>query len=80
MDEWSKQELKRTLNNYSGMTSAVRKRLRAIGIRIVDGKKHFKVYYKDKIIPCTLAKTPSDFRTGKNFVSDLLRMCTKGAI
>ena len=66
-------ELKRTMSSYHGMTSTIRKRLRAIGIRVVEGKKHFKVYYNGVPTPFTLAKTPSDFRAGKNFASDVIR-------
>ena len=70
------QELKTILQGYSGMNSAVRKKLHDLGID-ADAKvsKHIKVsYYGDPRYAATLASSGSDSRCGgKNLASDLIQ-------
>lgn len=63
-------ELKKILWPYRRMDTSVRRKLSAIGITVVDGRKHYKLYYNNDLHHCfSLPKTPSSSRTGANAVS-----------
>ncbi len=63
-------ELKKILWQYRRMNSSVRRKLSAIGITVVEGRKHYKLYFNNDDHHCfSLSKTPSGSRTGANSVS-----------
>ena len=63
-------ELKKILRDYRRMDASTRRKLKAIGIMVVETRKHYKLYYKDDFHHCfSLSKTPSGSRTGANSVS-----------
>ena len=69
-------KVKAVLKNYSGMTNKVRQVLEEMGFVLSGDGKHIKaVYYGDGRYILTLAKTPSDHRSGKNDASDGAKVC-----
>ncbi len=68
-------ELKDILKGYNKVTPVIRRRLKKLGFSIVDGRKHYKVYYgADESHPYVMAKTPSDCRAGLNVAMGLFSM------
>lgn len=66
-------ELERLLSAYEGMTKPVRQGLEKLGFVISDDGKHYKlVYHGDDRYWGSLSKTPSDVRSGKNNMRDLI--------
>ncbi|WFF73682.1 hypothetical protein [Proteiniclasticum sp. QWL-01] len=69
------EEVKQLLKNYEGMTPRVRQELVDMGFEILDDGKHFKLkYYGDGRYQTSFAKTPSDFRSGKNNAQTLIKI------
>ena len=67
-------ELKAMFKGYRVMTKSMRHRLKNLGFYISEDGKHYKIFYgNDMRHPYVLSKTASDYRTGRNFVSCLLR-------
>lgn len=70
------QELKTTVKSYSGMTSAIKKKLHDLGID-PDPKvsKHIKItYYGDQRYTAAMTSSGSDSRCGgKNLAADLIQ-------
>lgn len=67
-------ELERLLSAYAGMTKPVRQGLERLGFDIGDDGKHYKlVYHGDDRYWGPLPKTPSDVRSGKNNMRDLIK-------
>lgn len=63
-------ELKKILWQYRRMDISVRRKLSAIGITVVEGRKHYKLYFNNDKCHCfSLPKIPSGSRTGANSVS-----------
>ena len=61
------EEVKRLLKDYDGMSSKLRQALKDLGFEITEDGKHYKItYYGDGRYQTVYAKTPSDFRSGKN--------------
>lgn len=63
-------ELKKIFRQYRRMNAQIRRKLSVIGITVVEGRKHYKLYFNgDKRHCFSLPKTPSGARTGANAVS-----------
>lgn len=67
-----REEVKRLLTDYSGLTGKLKQELQQLGFIITEDGKHYKLtYFNDKRYIIHMAKTPSDGRAGKNIVSDI---------
>lgn len=67
-----REEVKRLLTGYSGLTGKLKQELQQLGFTITEDGKHYKLtYFNDKRYIIHMAKTPSDGRAGKNIVSDI---------
>lgn len=71
-----RQELTRTiksiLSQYQKMDERTRKSLERLGFEIISEDNHYKISFNgDHRYHIPIAKTPSDFRSGKNTASDL---------
>jgi len=67
-------ELKTLLNGYKNLTGRMRQAMIDMGFSITEDGAHYKVlYYGDTRYPMTMAKTPSDGRTGKNTVTQIIK-------
>lgn len=67
-----REEVKRLLTDYSGLTGKLKQELQQLGFTITEDGKHYKLtYFNDKRYIIHMAKTPSDGRAGKNIVSDI---------
>lgn len=67
------EELKRLLKDYHGMPGPLYQQLEDMGFQITSDGKHYKLtYYGDERYVFTLAKTPSDFRGGKNATQSII--------
>lgn len=70
-----KEKLKATLRNYTGLDARIQRELLEIGFSISDSGKHHKLTWSgDDRYTFTLAKTPSDHRTGLNSALDISRL------
>lgn len=70
-----KQELKRTLGNYTTWTPNLERRLKSLGFDIESKRKHAILYYKTdkRKLVFVISKTPSDKRAGLNNVGIICR-------
>lgn len=67
-----REEVKRLITDYSGLTGKLKQDLQQLGFTISDEGKHYKLtYFDDNRYTITMAKTPSDGRAGKNNVSEI---------
>lgn len=67
-----KSELKTVFYSFERLDAATKNKLVALGFELEDAGKHVKMYYGENRDHCaTIAKTPSDKRTGKNTFSDI---------
>lgn len=67
-------EVKRVLKGYKSLNATKKKALEDIGLFFKDEGKHYKaVYYNDNRYMVTIAKTPSDARSGNNVSSTIIR-------
>lgn len=66
-----KNELKKIFRGYRTMTKWVRKKLKHLGLVVVEGSKHYKLFTLCNHYVCTIAKTASDFRSGYNIVHNI---------
>lgn len=67
--------LKSLLRGYTHITSSICRKLKKLGFILVEGRKHYRVYFGDNMrCHCILAKTPSDFKAGINAVAGLMAM------
>lgn len=68
------EEIKRLMKNYDGMSARLRQELEDFGFEITEDGKHYKLTYcGDARYYTTLGKTPSDGRSGKNSVQQIIR-------
>lgn len=66
-------KVKKLLNDYNGLTPKLRQALENLQMTITEDGKHYKVTcYGDNRYQTVLAKTPSDFRGGKNNVAEII--------
>lgn len=69
------EKLKLALKDFSGMTNSLRRELEILGFDITEEGKHYKLfYYGDHRYFFTLAKTPSDWRAGKNNIPQMTKV------
>ena len=66
-----KNELKKIFRGYRTMTKWVRKKLKRLGLVVVEGRKHYKLFTLCNHYVCTIAKTAGDFRSGYNIVHNI---------
>lgn len=68
------EQLKSLLKGYKAMSGTVKRSLQDMGFVITDEGKHYKLtYYGDSRYKTSLAKTPSDNRSGLNTAADIIR-------
>ena len=68
----ARQEFKSLFRNYAGLNSNIKHYLLENDFQISEGKKHWKILYLPTNQLFVISKTPSDFRTGRNFASVVL--------
>lgn len=67
-------EIKRLMKGYTGLSGKLSQELERFGFRITGDGKHYKlVYYGDNRYQVTVAKTPSDVRSGMNDAQVIIR-------
>lgn len=67
-------EIKKILKGYKVLSGKMKQDLMNLGFTITDDGKHYKLYYyDDKRYQFTLAKTPSDNRSGNNIIAVICR-------
>lgn len=67
------EEIRRLLGSYNGLPAKLKQDLMSLGMVITDEGKHYKMsYYGDGRYTIVMSKTPSDGRTGKNIVSEVV--------
>lgn len=72
--EKRKEEVKRLLKNFNGLSPVEKKQLKKLGFEITEEGKHYKLkYYGDDRYEICFAKTPSDVRSGKNNASTIIK-------
>ncbi|MBD2232742.1 hypothetical protein [Phormidium tenue] len=70
-----KTEVQNLFRNYTRMNSRTRKSLESMGFEIVSEKNHYKiVFHGDNRYTISFAKTPSDWRTGRNIARDICNL------
>jgi len=73
LDERS-EKIKKILKGYKNVSGAMKNELQDLGFKISDDGKHYKLtYYGDGRYMTTLAKTPSDGRTGINTATTIIK-------
>lgn len=72
-DERSDQ-LKNLLRGYKNLSGSMKRTLQDMGFVITEDGKHYKLtYYGDRRYMATLAKTPSDKRSGMNIALEMIK-------
>ncbi len=75
MSKIQKQDLKRTFKSYKHVTREMVKLLQSYGLVVEGQGKHYKIYRLDRKGGfVTLAKSPSDHRTGMNISGYLIAL------
>ena len=68
------EKLKNLLKGYKPLSGSLKRELQNMGFEITDDGKHSKLtYYGDSRYMATLAKTPSDGRSGSNIAAEMIR-------
>ena len=68
-------DIKNLFKDYGGLSSTLRQELIDLGFTITEEGKHYKLtYYGDGRYKTTIAKTPSDYREGKNISSTITKL------
>ena len=65
------QILKTAFRGYRSMNRKLRGILNRLGFRIVEGRKHYKIFFLNGTQSVPLSKTSSDVHTGLNFVQEV---------
>lgn len=74
ISEKKRQKLKQILKGYKNVSAAMKQELVNLGFEITEEGKHYKLtYYGDERYLLTLAKTPSDHRSGDNIIGTISR-------
>ncbi len=68
-------KLKKMFKDYNGLTGKMRSELKNLGFSVSEEGKHYKLYLtgSEGGLSATIPKTPSDWRSGKNAASDIIR-------
>ena len=62
------------LKGYDGMSGKLRQQLTSLGFTVTEDGKHYKLtYYGDERYVFSFAKSPSDFRSGKNNAGTVIK-------
>lgn len=68
------EQLKNSLRGYKTMSGSMKRTLQDMGFVITEEGKHYKfIYYGDGRYMATLAKTPSDNRSGMNIALEIIK-------
>lgn len=68
------EQLKNSLRGYKTMSGSMKRTLQDMGFVIIEEGKHYKfIYYGDGRYMATLAKTPSDNRSGMNIALEIIK-------
>lgn len=68
------EQLKNLLRGYKTMSGSMKRTLQDMGFVITEEGKHYKfTYYGDGRYMATLAKTPSDNRSGMNIALEIIK-------
>lgn len=68
------EQLKALFKGYKNVSELMKRKLQDMGFSISDDGKHYKlIYYGDRRYRATLAKTPSDGRSGLNIATTIIR-------
>lgn len=65
------EEVKRIFKGYKNVTPRMKRDLEKLGFTLTEDGKHYKLTYGNGRYTTSLAKTPSDNRTGGNIASDI---------
>ena len=66
--------VKKLLKGYDGMSGKLRQQLTSLGFTVTEDGKHYKLtYYGDERYVFSFAKSPSDFRSGKNNAGTVIK-------
>ena len=69
------QEVKTLLKGYKNLSGTMKQALTDLGFVITGDGKHYKLtYYGDPRYCVTMAKTPSDSRSGMNAAMDIVKL------
>ncbi len=75
MSEKDKKTIKNLFKGYKKMNRVMRQTLESYNLVITSDGKHYKIRRADSIGGyCTLAKSSSDYRAGKNFGCYLIKL------
>lgn len=70
-----RQELQNLFQDYKNMNRGMRNNLEKMGFEIVAENNHYKmIYYGDSRYMITFAKTPGDWRAGRNIMSEICNL------
>ncbi|CBK75261.1 hypothetical protein CIY_26810 [Butyrivibrio fibrisolvens 16/4] len=72
--EKRRRKVKEIFKGYKSVSSNMKSELEGMGFNLKEEGKHIKLtYHDDSRYMTTIAKTPSDGRTGNNVASNILR-------
>ena len=75
MSKSEKENFKNQFKGYKRVTKTMLKTLKGYGLVVLCDGKHYKVYRTDNVGgSVTLAKTPSDYRSGLNVCAYLIKL------
>jgi len=75
MSTTEKRELRTLFRGYTRLNKSIISTLESYGLTITQQGKHYKVVRGDGSPGCVIiSKTPSDFRTGLNVCTSLIRL------
>ena len=67
LNKSKKEAVKRIFSGYKNVSTTMKQQLEELGFTLTEDGKHYKaLYHGDSRYPITIAKTPSDNRTGMN--------------
>lgn len=73
--ESMKTEIQALFRDYQSMSRGMRKSLERLGFEIVSDNNHYKiVFWGDRRYTYSFAKTPSDWRAGRNIARDICNL------
>jgi len=67
-------QIEELFSNYNGMTKSLESRLRELGFSLNDGHHYKIIWHNDQRYIFSFAKTPSDYRAGRNIARDLIHL------
>lgn len=67
-------EVNRIFSGSEELNARMKNQLKALGFSITEDGAHYKLTFKDPRYMVTVAKTPSDYRWGKNIAAEIKKM------